>query len=720
MKKSYTYILLLGAMSLHSAVCGAQGVLSPKTAIIASECCGANGVMGAPAKSKLVSAYVTIDTETTSWNRLGIRPLTVAGNTATVRLSANDITRLAKMEGVKYVQLSSGVSQMLDVARSVTGTDDIHKGTSLPQPYTGKDVVVGIVDAGFDYMHSAFRNPLDGSLRIKRVWEQRTSTLDGAKAPEQFGYGIELNTEQLITSSQGDVEGNSHGTHVAGIAAGSDDYKDGAYVGNAPDADIVLVALDLSDNTNANISDAVKYVFDYADEVGKPCVVNLSLGSHDGPHDGTSTFDVMTDQMQRPGRLIVGAAGNHRTDKFHIDHTFLSADDNPLRTFVDYKLGLSTTNVGGNIEIWGEKDSEFTVELSAYNTFNKADAVSTTIYPANDVEDVSFSRYATGSWKVASEISPLNGKPHIVLTSGLTGIRTNYAIALTIKPKNAGRVNIWADNSYLGLKSMDIDGFSEPDATSSTLAEIGGTGKRILTVGAYTTRNDYTTNTSSGTTSETLGDICSFSSYGPTADGRIKPDISAPGSLIISALSSNDSSDGLMYAEWYDKYDHTNIYGYMQGTSMSSPFVAGIVATWLQAYPELSPEQLHDIVEATAIKDEFCSAAPDSNWGYGKINAMDGLKKCIDMKTAGCENIDMPFDGYLSIAEGCMNIAFMRQTKAVVNVANMQGYSVFYKDLGMQQAGQTTSVALPQLDKGVYVVSLQMPGSTKTYKYINK
>ncbi len=705
-------------MFLVPTVGWGQGILSPKTALtIADSGEGRMKVQGADTAK--LSVYVTINPQVTSWQKLGLQPAVLQGNTATVRLSTAQLKALAKQEGVEYIQLTSGVNQMLDIARKEASTDDIHKGVSLPQAYTGKGVVVGIVDAGFDYLHSAFRNPQDGTLRIKRIWEQKTSTLEGAKAPEKFGYGIELNTPELMETAQGDTDDNSHGTHVAGIAAGSDDYKEGAYVGNAPDADIVLVALDLSTCTSADICNAVQYVFDYADEVGKPCVVNLSLGNHEGPHDGTSTFDVMTDQMQRAGHLIVGAAGNHRTDKFHIDHTFKSADDAPLRTFVKYKSSPSNKNVGGSIEIWGEKGTDFTVDIAAYSTFNKKDAVSTTVYPAEGVTEADFGRYATGSWKVASEVSKLNGKPHVVLTSALTNLRANYAIALTVTPKGAGRVNVWADNTKLGLESRDIEGFSAPDASSSTLAEIGGTGHKILTVGSYTTRNEYTTNSGTqATLEETVGDLSSFSSYGPTVDGRIKPEITAPGCLIISAVSNNDASGTLMYADYNEKNGRNNMYGYMQGTSMASPFVAGIVATWLQAYPQLTPEQLHEIVEATARKDSFTSAEADSNWGYGKINAVEGLKKCIAYETAGCEAIDYPFDGSISIANGNIAIDFPRSTHAAINVADMSGATVMYQNLGFRKAGDTVRLPMPSLPKGVYVLSVKTATSVKAYKFV--
>lgn len=722
MRKSYIYII--GAtMLLSPASALAQASLSPRTAIAVAS----PTLLKAPAAqaaavgtaSSQLSAYVTIDPARTSWQQLGVTPIAENAGTATVRLTLDALQRLAKQQGVEYIQITSGATQMLNLARQEAGTDQIHKGTDLPQAYTGEGVVVGVVDAGFDYMHAAFRRPADGALRIKRVWEQGATTLDGASAPAKYGYGIELNTPELIEKAQGDSDSNSHGTHVAAIAAGSDAYKDGAYVGNAPDADIVLVALDLNASTNADISNAVQYIFDYADEVGKPCVVNLSLGNQDGPHDGTSTFDTMTDAMQGPGRLIVGAAGNHRTDAFHIDHTFATADAAPLRTFVKYKVAPSNSVSGGTIEIWGEKGVDFTVDIAAYSTFNKKDARSTTVYPAEGVTDVDFGKYATGTWKVASEVSPLNGKPHVVLTSALTSIRNNYAIALTVTPKTAGRVNIWSDNTYLALESRDIEGFSAPDAASSTLCEIGGTGKRILTVGSYTTRNEYTTNGGQqATLQETVGDLSSFSSYGPTVDGRMKPNITAPGCFIISAVSNNDASGNLMYAEYNENFGRYNQYGYMQGTSMASPFVAGIVATWLQAYPQLTPEQLHEIVQNTARKDSFTATAPDSNWGYGKINALDGLRQCIEKQETGCVSVAMPFDGTVRIADGNILLGFARDTQATLCITSMTGSTLFSKQLGKRSAGETLSVAVPQLPKGVYLLSVKTPTATKTFKFV--
>ena len=694
----------------------AQNTMSPKTAIMVHGL-ESMGTRAGAQEDNMVTAYVTINPGKTSWQQLGLTPVSSFGNTATVRIGMSRIARIAEADGVEYVQVTAAPQPMLDVARAEAGVDMVHNATSLEQPYTGKGVIVGVVDAGFDYTHAAFRNPTDGSLRIKRIWEQKNSTFEGAKAPEKYGYGIELDTPELISKAMGDNSENSHGTHVAGIATGSDPYKSGAYRGNAPEAEIVLVAVDLESCTSADISNAIAYIYDYADAADMPCVVNLSLGNHQDPHDGTSTFDTMADAMQGPGRLIVGAAGNHRADKFHIAHTFTSADDTPLRTFVTYKTAPSTVNYGCDLEIWGEPGTDFTVDISAYSLFNKKDVVTATAYPNDGVTDIELARYTTGKWTVASETSPLNGKPHVTLSSAITSIRTNHAIAITVTPKSGGKIDIWADNTRLGLDSKDEEGFTAP-GESSTIAEIAGTAKRILTVGAYTTRNEYTVNGAHGTLSETVGEVSSFSSYGPTADGRMKPEISAPGCFIISAVSSNDASGTIMQADNNDSWERTNLYGYMQGTSMSAPFVAGVVATWLQACPQLTPEQLREVMRSTARKDTFTGTLEegDNNWGYGKVDAYNGLKQCISIATAGCETLEMPFNGTITVNGDIMSIAFNSATHASITITTLSGNRVLSKTLGLCNAGTTENIPLAGMPRGMYIVSVTTDGGSKAMK----
>ena len=642
------------------------------------------------------------------------------GSLATVHATPAVLTALAATGEVRYLHLTTAPQPMLDKARPEAGVERIREGEALERAYTGKGVVVGIVDAGFDYTHPAFRHPVDGSLRIARVWEQGTESFEGCHAPEGFGYGIEMTEAADILRAQADATINSHGTHVAAIAAGSDTYMEGAWQGTAPGADIVLVSLDQRVTTQADITNAVQYIFDYATEVGKPCVVNLSLGNHDGPHDGTSFFDRMADRMQGPGRLIVGAAGNHHKDAFHLCRTFQSAEDAPLRTFLSFKTTPSRDSHGGMVQLWAEKGMELEVELSAYSTFNKKDMVSVPVYPAEGIQTVKLGSYATGTLEVASEVNPLNGKLNMVIRSALTSVRNNYAVALTVRPKGAGTVDVWADNTWLALDDRDIEGFTRP-TDASTIAEIGGTGKRILTVGAYVTRNDFQTSLGTGTLDETIGALGSFSSQGPTADGRVKPEVTAPGCYIVSALSAYDASGTKQVAFTARQDDQTWEYGYMQGTSMSAPFVTGVVATWLEANPQLTPEQLKDIVASTARRDAFTGELPAGGspaWGFGKVDAYAGLLQCIEASPVrGVEagdglRLDLTLQGRL------LQVTFLEaMPQATLTVYSPQGATCAQAHCGTMAAGTTRTLSLSHLPRGMYLLEVKTARDRKVVRF---
>ncbi len=104
------------------------------------------------------------------------------------------------------------------------------------------------------------------------------------------------------------------------------------------------------------------------------------------------------------------------------------------------------------------------------------------------------------------------------------------------------------------------------------------------------------------------GDPASFTSNGPTSDGRIKPDVVAPGvyvyTAVVKEISGNDST-----------------YEYSNGTSFSTPITAGICALILSAHPELTPLQVRDAVRNTAS----LSGNPNNILGWGTVNAYDAL-----------------------------------------------------------------------------------------------
>lgn len=708
-------------------LCHAQQspVLSPSSRILLhSRASTAGTARHLSAAGQTVRAFVAIDPATTDWQAMEALGVTTGARTAsavTATIPLGQIEAVGQVPGVRYVQVGSAVGQQLDKARVETGADNTHSGTGLARAYTGEGVVVGIVDKGFDYTHKAFYDA-DGHLRISRVWEQTTQTSERFQSPQPFGYGAELRTQADLEWAMGDIANNSHGTHVTNIAAGSALLADGIYQGVAPDAEIVLVSMDGNSTDNVSIADAVAYIFAYADSVGKPCVVNLSLGMQIGPHDGTSLFDTMADAMQGPGRLIVGSAGNHRSDKFHLARQFAGAGDSPLRTFINYNSGPSASNVGGELDIWGAPGQEFEVRIMAFNTFSKEAKATATVYPAEvPTQAVRFSGYMSDSLVVASEVSPLNGKPHVSIASAVSSLRKNYALAIEIVPKTAGQVDIWADNTYIGLSDKGIDGFAQP-TTETTIAELGGTAKRILSVGAYTTRNDYTAynETTTTTIDETVGAIWSHSSNGPTADGRMKPEVAAPGCLIVSALSANDNSGTDIVATSIAGESRNYQYGYMQGTSMSAPFVTGTVATWLQAYPELSPEQLREVLATTARLDDQTGDAKQAEalgFGYGKVDVWAGAKACAELAATGIHGVAAPEGDYLLSMDGQPRLAFTTATaRAEVTLCTLDGRTVSRQQLANIAAGTEIEPAGRHALHGIYVLSVKTERGTNSRK----
>ena len=143
-----------------------------------------------------------------------------------------------------------------------------------------------------------------------------------------------------------------------------------------------------------------------------------------------------------------------------------------------------------------------------------------------------------------------------------------------------------------------------------------------ITSGAYTTYARYT--------GSYVNSIASFSSKGPTADGRMKPDITAPGNAIVSSIpditSVTNYADGKTSETIGDK---TYYWAYMSGTSMASPFVTGVLATWLEANPQLTPEKVREVLSTTAMTDNYTGTCPNNTWGYGKLDAYEGLLKVI-------------------------------------------------------------------------------------------
>lgn len=423
---------------------------------------------------------------------------------------------------------------------------------------SAQGLVVGVFDSGFDYTHPAFLDA-DGRLCISRVWEQGT---DG-RHPEGYDYGLELTTSQDIMAAGADTDEQSHGSHVAARAL--------QYAGTCDGTELVIVAKTAARLDEQQLRDGIRYIFDYAESVGKPCVINLSLGNNMGPHDGTSEFDRFVDSIVGPGRIIVGAAGNSGASTCH-----LSTDGAPLRSFLIYRTEKSTQ---GTVDIWGSRGMQYSVQLCATQYVNgNVSSQSEVVVVGGEAQPQTYvwapsTGRLKGTFTFVSEISPLNDCPHARLDIDQTSAAMNYDLAVCITPLTAGTVHAWADDITSSFHNRDRADYAMGD-NLYTIKELGSTADSIISVGAM----------------DTAHQIIAMSSHGPRIDGTVKPNVYAFGDNVESALNSFDRyQETYPYTRTVTREGRDYHYGLMTGTSMAAPMVTGIVGTWLRHNPRLTP-----------------------------------------------------------------------------------------------------------------------------------
>lgn len=540
------------------------------------------------------------------------------------------IAKLESIPSITAIELGAPVHQNLVLSREETGIDRMHSGVtptgSVPQSLTGQGVIVGIVDAGFEYGHAAFFTP-EGQYRVRRIWDQGASN---GRTPAGFDYGTEYLTPTEMLNAHTDEAGATHGTHVANIAAGSDPSS--PYNGVATDAELVLVAIEQAHSTSSYIIDAVKYIFDYAAREGKPCAINISLGSHYGPHDGTSATDRAFDSMTGPGRIIVGSAGNEADLNMHASKTF-TAGDTQLKTMFSFS---NPTLMRSLIDIWGSQGQDFTVSVVSVDNLkgqiiHQSPAVSSSTDGTTQYNFTTDQSGAVGHCIISVKHDNSNGCPNIYIESEFTYLAANRKLALIIQGTEGSTIHLWnctGDAFY----SNGRPGWTAGDS-HCTSSEIGGTARSIITVGAYALRNKFTDLYGDEYTASVIpgqGEIGFFSSQGPTRDGRMKPEVVAPGVLVCSAVSKLHYADRYAMEAISTGHDNSIYYYHPEtGTSMSSPLVAGTVACWLQADPTLTPDRVRQILAATSRHDQYTGPTSGNVYGYGKLDAYAGAHMAL-------------------------------------------------------------------------------------------
>ena len=134
----------------------------------------------------------------------------------TIEVNPEDIIKLINSDEIIYLEASTRFNSPRPLDDKALLKSKVPQAQSIKMPpFKGKNVVLGIVDVGFQTTHPTFFNEDGSQYRVKRFWQQKYKNLMG---PAPYNYGILKNSEAEILAAI-DTDG-SHGTHVAGIAGG--------------------------------------------------------------------------------------------------------------------------------------------------------------------------------------------------------------------------------------------------------------------------------------------------------------------------------------------------------------------------------------------------------------------------------------------------------------------------------------------------------------------
>ncbi|BAZ66501.1 peptidase S8/S53 [Fischerella sp. NIES-4106] len=544
------------------------GIIAPKSSI-------------KPTRS-VVFIYCDEQADLSHLSQYGIEVNQNTGNVRTAYLPIDRLDDLSEESAVQRIKPSRKLKLRMDEAPKKVKLPEFKNKTEL----TGKGVVIGVIDSGIDPKHPAFAG------RILRIWDQ---TLPGPGVKEG-GYGAELTGTQLTISQ--DTDG--HGTHVAGIASGLDN----TYGGVAPEAELVIVKTDLQD---AHIADGVRYIFRLASEMGLPAVVNLSLGGHADGHDGSDSLSKIIDAESGPGRIVCCAAGNEGNDNIHGQTNVSSKRLGTMRFSVPYnQVGIVWLNG------WYSCDGQLEISLRSPNGF---------VTPFQPI-------IADGN--PSKQYNLLDARVEVV-TPGPDPANGDYNFFVQIRGGGNSRFNqpvpggVWqlrvrnTSGNDVRLDVWTLDDTASVFFTGKSISDtmkIGspGAASNAVTVASYTTKVIYTDiDGNQRKVGFELDNISEFSSEGPLRNDAQKPDVAAPGAMIVSALSSNANFDRSMMVN--------SKFVVLAGTSMATPFVSGLVALLLQRDPNLTPEAVKDLLrQNSSIPDESVGTF-DPKWGYGLIDA---------------------------------------------------------------------------------------------------
>jgi subtilisin family serine protease len=551
---------------------------------------------------------------------LGGKIESIAGDIIVADLPLTAINSLASSSEIVYIEPNTISKMNIDVSRVEAKVDKLHSGTGIPRPYKGNGVIVGVVDSGIDWKHPDFKN--SGGSRIRFLWDMSGT----GNPPSGYNYGTEYTKADIDANQCAQIDGNDgggHGTHVSGIAAGNGGALSN-YVGMAPESDIIFVK-GFRNGPYFNSTDVVNgcnYIFGKAQQLGKPAVINLSLGGHFGPHDGSSLYEQALSNLTGNGKVIVASAGNEGDKTIHLSYTTSGSSYNDsYETVIELYNGAQFFIA----DMW-YNTGNIKVGLAAYNPSNgQLVAYTNPVSPGQKIEDQPFTVSGVTLGYVTIDATginnPNNGANQVLIAIDSHNGQVNINnVIWSLYTFGSGTFDSWAVTGGQFSTSTPQNYFKAGD--NNKTVGIPSTAQKVICVGSYVTKTqwiDVNGNTQYQPGNPVIGQISSFSSIGPSRDGRIKPDLVAPGEAILAAYSSFLTiipSSNILQGGKHQK---------MQGTSMASPHVAGSVALLLEKNPTLNYDQVVTILKNTAKKDGFTGTTSNNVYGHGKLDAYNAF-----------------------------------------------------------------------------------------------
>lgn len=591
---------------------------------------------------EFISAIAKIDIETFSKNTLEEHNIILRSQVkdiVTLFIPKSVILSKTSIIGIKYIDMPRSLSPSLAKVVKDTRVDSVHAGLNLPEAFSGKDVIIGITDWGFDYTHPMFYDTLLQETRILKAWDQFRQI---GPSPEGYTYGTEISGSfdllqfQCDTANQYDY--GTHGTHVAGIAGGS-----GAgtkFRGMAYDANFLFTTIQVNE---AAAIDGIVWLKQNAENLGKRLVVNMSWGLYwVGTLDGNAYISQVIDNLSEEGVVFVSSAGNNGNETFHIKKEF--GVDDTLKTLVNFNnYGYYPMMTGQALTMWGEEEKPFAFSIKVMDSnFDIIDE--TPFFDTEETESGFYEDYIVIDEDTIFYNFIIEGSNEFNHRSHAHMIINNkqnisHKIALFLTSENS-IVHVWnvielssGGGNWGAPLSAPKDGWTEGDGNYSISEPASA--RSAITVAAHSSETIIPSTGAMGG-----GTLANFSSRGPTLDERVKPDISAPGVSVASSISSFTTVGYGSYevVETVHFQDRDYVFLKYSGTSMSGPAAAGVVALMLQANPHLTPQEVKQILIETAREDIKTGTLPEegsNDWGHGKVTANAAIKKALEM-----QNID--------------------------------------------------------------------------------